>query len=886
VLRSRLIATILAALGVAAPALPPRAGDEPSASKPGEASPGPAAASPEAAPAAPPSSPQPPSPPSIRSLKAWERAGEGLHEELGADQPPLSPEVPALKAWERAGERLREAIEAERREAAPTTSAFLDLYVNEAPGGTVLVVMDRGDAWVAPEDLARAGLARLEGHGVRREIEARTMISLRSLAPEVTFDVDEAGLALRIHAAVPLLGRSIIDLTPSRRPTGIVMPSVPSAFLNYAARADSAAGPSGFAEVGASGPHQLFNASLSWSRDLGPVRGLTTYTVDRAEELLRFTAGDAVIAPVPLGGAPILLGLGAARDLSLDPYLVRAPLPAATVFASSPSTLEVWIDGRLARTQQVAPGTYDLSNLPLTTGANDVRVVVRDAFGRTQTLATGHYLAQGLLARGLHEWAWNLGAVRRGYGVESFDYGGPALLGHHRYGFTNWLTAGGRLEAAEGLEGGTALVSGGPSATVSTPLGEWDFSAAASVSRCEGSAPCPWALAHSGRTGSAGLAAWRFGGRLASVSLDAEWTSRRYAQISLDPRSDRDRWSAGAVASLAAGTLVSFSGELAASRTWLGYDLARGTVRATVRMGSQLWAVASVTGARGGAAGGSGVYLQLVWAGPQATTVDATTATHGHTGAFQAGAQKSLPVGDGWGGWARGGMDGPTSSASFLAQGQTSFGRAEAGWDSIDKTSAGHVAASGALVLIEGGLFASRPIDQGYALVQGGAPGVGVTVENQPVGRTDRNGNLLVPGLLPYYGNRIAITHADVPLDWRLGQTEKLVAVAPRGAARVRFDVERMRAWQGWIWIRDGGAEQPPAYGTLVVDGEGRQATSPLAEDGAFWIEGVPPGKYRARVEWRGRACTFTLSLPASDAPVTDLGDVRCLMGAAPPEWH
>src|SRR5689334_16128626 len=83
--------------------------------------------------------------------------------------------------------------------------AWLDLVVNTVPKGTVLVQLSGADAWIAAEDLERAGV-RLD-RGERIERAGRSLVSLASLAPEVTFTVDEVGLAVRVVAAQAVLGR-------------------------------------------------------------------------------------------------------------------------------------------------------------------------------------------------------------------------------------------------------------------------------------------------------------------------------------------------------------------------------------------------------------------------------------------------------------------------------------------------------------------------------------------------------------------------------------------------------------------------------------------------------------------------------------------------------
>ena len=43
----------------------------------------------------------------------------------------------------------------------------------------------------------------------------------------------------------------------------------------------------------------------------------------------------------------ILGGVSLAREYSLDPYLVRSPMPRLSGFASTPSTLDVYVNGRV-----------------------------------------------------------------------------------------------------------------------------------------------------------------------------------------------------------------------------------------------------------------------------------------------------------------------------------------------------------------------------------------------------------------------------------------------------------------------------------------------------------------------------------------------------------
>src|SRR5690606_9204170 len=92
------------------------------------------------------------------------------------------------------------------------------------------------------------------------------------------------------------------------------------------------------------------------------------------------------------------------------------------------------------------------------------------------------------------------------------------------------------------------------------------------------------------------------------------------------------------------------------------------------------------------------------------------------------------------------GIDGQ-AQASWLGP----YGEARVGCVSFCGRHSGLAGYSGSLALIGGGLDASRRVDDGFALVStGGFADVPVTVENNVVGHTGRNGRLLVTRLNAY----------------------------------------------------------------------------------------------------------------------------------------
>jgi len=60
------------------------------------------------------------------------------------------------------------------------------------------------------------------------------------------------------------------------------------------------------------------------------------------------------------------------------------------------------------------------------------------------------------------------------------------------------------------------------------------------------------------------------------------------------------------------------------------------------------------------------------------------------------------------------------------------------------------------------------------------------------------------------------------------------------------------------------------------VDVQGLQDTSPVGRGGSFYFENLAPGPHAATVRYQGRTCSLVLEVPQDDAPVANLGVLRC----------
>ncbi|HEY5283044.1 MAG TPA: fimbria/pilus outer membrane usher protein, partial [Polyangia bacterium] len=747
--------------------------------------------------------------------------------------------------------------------------------INQVDIGDVFVVLRGQDILVKVADLEKPGLHAPKGRREKRDEEV--LVSLQSLAPQITFVFDERGLNLSITADSKLFEITTFDFR-AKRPEGIIYDSAPSMFVNYALgmtnfQSRDEIGWNALGEAGLSvHGHLLYASGQRSATDGSWERLLTHLTFDWRDRLTSIVLGDTNASGDALSGAAMLGGVSVARNYGLDPYYVFLPTQRLSGTTLTPSTVEVYVNGQLVRREALPPGQFNMQNLPVTSGSGATRVVIRDAFGQSQTMETPYYQALGTLSRGLQDFNYNAGFARINYGTESWNYGQPAYLFRHRYGLTDWLTVGARAE------GTRHMISGGPSLAVRLPVGELGGAIAASN--------------HSGYAGVAALASYSYVGRLLNFQVGARYQSVDYATLNLGSyslsASDRQRKDLLASIARNLGKVASVSLQYEATE-WrdAGWNN-RITLTANRTLTRWMYAFATLGNVYTRDwpveydmfVGLSFMLAERVAAG--VTRNDHFGGQAGHGGTTQATLQQSLPLGPGVG-YRLVAAQGENAINEADAQYQGAYGRIEADYQhqGVGTEDRGHatVTATGGLVLIGGRAYLSRPLQDSYALIRvPGVPGVHGLVSNQVIGTTDSKGDLLVPSMLHYYGNRIGIDDKDIPLDHDIGATERIIAPPSRGGAIVTFPVRRVQSVSGTVVIDDHGATVLPAYGQIVVVVDKKETVSPLDEAGNFYLENVPPGSYPAEVQYETGACTFSLVVSSGSTALVNVGTIRCIL--------
>jgi outer membrane usher protein len=739
----------------------------------------------------------------------------------------------------------------------PAEQAVLDLTVNTVSRGQIRVLIAGDDVWADVEGLKAAGLVNVSGEEQRRA--GARFVRLDSIAPRPKAAVDLVALTLTITADPSLFARSVLTFDGGR-PRDVVFARSTSAFVNYGATWSSSWARALNLEPGITIGQAFATSSFYLPSDGRASRGVTAVILDDRDRLRRYQIGDTVAATGPLGGAIQLAGVSVSRDFSLDPYFIRYPTTGLSGIVTTPSRVDLYVNNQLVRTLQIQPGAYELANLALPTGAADTRVVVRDAFGGQQEFGGSYYVTTSVLARGLHQYQYAVGAERLRPFDSVWDYGRPIVTAFHRVGVSDTLTVGGRAEVERGL------VSGG--ATATARAGRF------------GAVELSGGVSQTGRTGLAAGVAYEYIGRHGGLSVGWRRASDEYETLTTR-RSLRT-----SVNELLASLTYRLSGRVSGGLSWQSQDSAdrhglrraAATTSIAVAPGASLFLSASRSRLDG--FWSTGVFASLTLSvGPRAT---ASLSAEREGTASRGGVdfQQSAPLGPGFG--FRGQVSGLGSTATLVdgeVRAQNRWGQVELRQSTVEGRRETWAQVNGAFVAIGGRVHASRPVQNGFALVRvPEVSGVRTYLSHQEVGRTDARGDLLVPNLLPYYGNRLSIDDTDVPIDRTVTLRDVTLAPPYRGGAIALFPAPRERRITGRL-IADG--DMPALEGQRALDavvsfsGPSRAETW-LAADGEFYIVGLEPGAYVIDVTAPDLRCRASLHIPGSELPVIRLGEVRC----------
>ncbi len=706
--------------------------------------------------------------------------------------------------------------------------------------------------WVAAKDLQRWRFRLPEM--ASQDYQGEAFYPLDGFG-KITYHVDEAMQAISIDAPADLF-----LLTTYNKATVSPIPIASSlgGFLNYDGAVQYGQQK---LQLGALTEVGVFN---SWGvgimtlagKDLSAARQLirldNTWTTDIPESMTSLRLGDTNSRAGQWGGAVHFGGIQWATNFTTQPRFIPFPTLAVTGEAVLPSTVDVFVNNALQMRTEVPVGPFSITNVPVLTGQGDARIVVKDLLGREQIITQPYYVTPQLLSQGIKAFSYETGLIRQNYGMASMNYGRAFATGTYRYGLSDQFTGeahGEFLQAQQTL--------GGSGSYLYPELGIFNLSVAGSHSDY----------------GLSPLVAASFQRQLKwlNFAVSTRLAGKHYTQIGLQT----DTLAPRAISSVSAGVSFGPYGSLG-----FGYiqqnnrdktDVNLATVSYNVSLGNigalNLGYLRSLNGESN-----DSLSLTFTTSLGERTSASLSGVDQQNNKLATLQVQQGIPRGNGMG-YRVIASEGSSErfGAAVNLQNDVGLYNAEVAYAGGQTGYRGNI--SGGVAMMGLRPTFSRRLTNSFAMVHvPGIPNVRVYTDNQVVGVTDANGDVLIPQLRAYQRNPIRIEQADLPFDAQFSNLEHEAVPFFRSGYDVNFAIKRSRGALFTLLLADG---KPVPSGALVQV-IGQTEEFPVALKGEVFITGMEADN-KLHATWQGQSCEFAVAYPEMEEPLPNLGTFTCL---------
>ncbi|MGF1708686.1 fimbria/pilus outer membrane usher protein [Enterovibrio baiacu] len=360
------------------------------------------------------------------------------------------------------------------------------LSINDRELGSVPVSLSGMDVDAVSVSELKALLGKRVDAGIwqalsdEKSINAEGMVPLKTLAEKgVELVFDASTLSLSAHISSDAFGQANVDFGEGYEP---FYPSESSTFswlnsINFAHTeswegdtADHFSSIDWLAQMnlgGASGINldaaNYFEVSDSHSQVL---RGEWRFFYDNPNAPYRVSVGDVESGVSGYVSNMSLGGLSIESDYAeLQPQRVIGPNNDQELILKESAEVEIVVNGQVIFSGRQDAGRFNLMNLPMDNGANDITVHVTYLSGKTETFVFTQFYNSSLLNEGMVNYAFSAGvpSVFEDKGISYLDTW--AMNGFVEYGVSSWLTVG-----ANGIAAKYGNIAGGV-VTIGTDLG-------------------------------------------------------------------------------------------------------------------------------------------------------------------------------------------------------------------------------------------------------------------------------------------------------------------------------------------------------------------------------------------------------------------------------
>lgn len=736
----------------------------------------------------------------------------------------------------------------------------LEVTINGAPVGSWVFIESNGILYAPDETFTEWRLNR-RNNAPAINYRNEEWFSLASV-PGYQAKINPSSNTLILEFAGQAFAATRILRTEEKRLP--VTPAETSVFFNYdvnsthqsQSQAASTTELGALLELGVSGQWGVLTTShlaknLSNEPAFGQrkmIRLESTFNKNFPNENITLRLGDTSTRGGISGRSVYFGGIQIGRNFSLNPNFTTQPVPVISGTSSAPSTVELYVNDVLRQTSNVPTGPFVLDNFPVIGANGDARVVVRDVLGRETVLNVPFFSSADLLEQGLSDWSIDLGAVRKNFGTLSYDYGEKFLAGLYRYGVSKSLTVEGNAQI------GSDHKVLGIGASVALPyklLGRFGITGSDTDGLGQGH---QWLLGIEQVNLKDGF------------TLRAQGASRNYRTLGDLTTTATTKLQLSASYRKEINPNHAFGLGLARIQTYSNGDIDTLSANYTWRLGNRSAITMNVSRATADnfvttqPGNRNSTRVGISWSMPLDNQINlSASANHqnGRTEGYIAASKNlSADTGYGWRTLAGGREGGAFAEGGIYYQGDK--GLLTADISASRSSQAVRLGAQGGLVLIDGKLFASRTVNESFALVH--VPGyadVGVGFSGSRLNTTDAEGYALVTRLSPYTNNSIRLNPQELPIGAELDTIEQSVVPAQRTGVKVTFPVRSGQAALLKILLDDG--EVAPAGAIIQIVGDKQEFY--VARRGEAFVTGLQ-AKNKLRLRWNDTKCTMDVDVP------------------------
>lgn len=748
---------------------------------------------------------------------------------------------------------------------------YLDVTLNGASAGLAHFDYRDGELWASIAVLQQLGFIVPPG--------TTDPVPLNSFA---NIKVDYNARMQSVNIVAPLntlnLNTTILNTLDSRRTQASSSPGVLLNYNLYGSQTEnSTTNLSAYTEVRAFNAHGVLSSTAlttgnrfsnnndnkrDW--DSRTVRLDTSWSQSFPDKLITVRAGDILTGALSWTRSTRLGGLQIGSNFDLQPYMTTTPLPSFFGSATLPSAVELYVNGLKQYSGDVPAGPFELNTAPSISGAGNAQLVLTDALGQSSTVNFSLYDTHRLLRPGLSDWSVELGAVRENYGIKSFDYGSDiAASGTWRYGVNNRFTAETHAEATKDLAnagiGGT-WVLGGQGGVLFASL-------AGSESQ--------------GKGGSQYSASYSWSNNRFNVGLNTLGTSGHYRDVATQYGSTPIRQSNQFSTGYSTQSLGSFG---------VSYNEVDYAEEDTAKFASAYWSKslgqrlslnASYNHDLNNSANNSAT-IGASFSLDRNISLNSSLQHTDNRNDFVADVSQSAPSvgGIGWRAQARHSIDngindntssGGLAELNYLGR----YGQVQAGVSSYDGNHSTFASGTGSLVMMGGGLFAARQINDGFAVVStDGVADVPVLLQNNVIGTTNKRGLLLISPLNAYQENKIGIDPMDLPADLRIDKVALDATPSDRAGTLVTFDITEARSAS--VILKDSKDEFIPLGSQARLISKKNTPAAVVGFDGEVYLDTLDEHNILEISTTSGDICTVSFDYQKQGDDIPLIGPLIC----------